>query len=207
LKIRNLTKGSVKRSRNSTSATSKQEHGNTRSVESLSDLLALPENGRDAPEPVEVILGALRSEKDVTRHCDSNKIPQSAKSTAKAVFRSLNFPEARYKDIWSGFIFYNVRGSIACRCLEAERHISGDAFVNGARYRINALLFALDYNARVQALGTKAHRERIVVDAIVKESSRLKRQIELLLKKGRWYALWVSKFGIGAILALGEFQA
>jgi hypothetical protein len=177
------------------------------SINLPSELLQLLENDPDASEPLEPPQGALQSAKDVIEYCNSNKFPKHVRATGNAVIRSFHHPETSYQSIWSNHDFYKDSGSMASRFLNAECAILDERHVNGARYRINALLFALHYNARVQELGTNAHRQSTVMTDLMAESSKTKRQIEFLLKQGRWNALWVCKFGIGAILALGEFLA
>jgi hypothetical protein len=167
----------------------------------------LLENAPDASEQLEPRPGALQSTKDVIEYCSNNKFSKNVKATGNAVIRSLRHPETSYQSIWGNQDFYKDSGSMASRFLNAECAILDQKHVNGARYRINALLFALHYNAQLQELGANANRQSLVMAGLMAESSKTKRQIEFLLKQGRWNALWVYKFGIGAILALGEFLA
>lgn len=123
---------------------------------------------------------------------------------AKTILRSCCQPVEIYVDIWKGSKFYETDGTPECRLLDADGSISSEGHVNGARYRVNALVFACVYHARVQSLGPIAKRETIVLRDIEKESGKSRSHIGVVLKHGRWYMAWVSKLGLGAILTLGE---
>lgn len=166
--------------------------------------MALPVSGRSSLGAVEPTTGIIERETDVMKFCDAEKVPGKVAATAKVIFRALARPDSLYSNIWHGSDFYTTGGSTACRLLEAEVAITNDQDLNGARYRINALIFALHYNAQIQELGPRANRESIVTERLLKESCKTRRQVEFLLQRGRWLALWVNQFGLGAILALGE---
>jgi hypothetical protein len=171
-------------------------------AKSLPDLLKLPVNGQTPPGEIEPVLAALRSEQEIVEHCKGMK-PRVV-AVAKAVFRSFAQPKEIYANVWRGLDFYQTEGTIERRLLEAHEFFVKEGLLNGARYRINALVFACVYHARVQELGPIAKRETIILENLAKESGKLRSQITTALKRGRWYGAWVSKLGLGAILTLGE---
>lgn len=170
----------------------------------LSDLLELPVHGRATSQDVEPVLFALQSEKDVKRHCDDEGVKARATAVAKIVFRSLARSEITYANVWQGLDLCKNSGTTACRLLETESSIVDESHVNGARCRINALLFALHYRARCEGLSTRANRETAVLQEITRESGKTSDQIKALLKRGRWCIEWVNELGLGAILTLGD---
>lgn len=127
-----------------------------------------------------------------------------AVAVAKEIFRSLDQPREIYTNVWHGSGFYQNEGTTVRRLLEAHDTIINEGHINGARYRINALILACLYHARVQDMGPIAKRETIVLDELMEESGKSRSHISTVLKRGRWYALWVSSLGLGAILTLGE---
>ena len=171
---------------------------------SLDQLLELPDDGRSSLEQVEPILDLFEDERSFTEYCGSEGLQPKAIAVAKAVFRSLDRPESIYADIWHGTSnFYGSKGTTARRLLETDNSIESEGDVNGARYRVNALLFAFHYRARCDELVATKQKETVVLQKIMEESGKTIHQIKNLLKRGRWYALWVNKLGLGAILMLG----
>jgi hypothetical protein len=173
-------------------------------AKSLPDLLKLPINGQPSPGEIEPVLAALRSEQEIVEHCSNKNMKPRAVAVAKAVFRSFAQPKEIYANVWRGSDFYQTEGTTERRLLEAHEFIVNEGHINGARYRINALVFACVYHARVQELGPTAKRETIILEKLAKESGKPRSHITTALKRGRWYGAWVSKLGLGAILALGE---
>lgn len=183
------------------------------SAKSLEELLELPDNGQPSSEQVEPTLDILKNEKSITKYCRDSGLKQTAISVVLAVFRSLNRSQDTYANVWYGCNrFYKAKGTTASRLLDAQDTIVGEADVNGARYRINALLFAFDFRARCERLRfddseeTK-NKETAVLRKVMEESKKTSDQIYTSLKRGRFYAQWVNELGIGAILALGESLA
>lgn len=178
------------------------------SAASLQELLELPDNGQASSELVCPILDTLDNEKDVDELCSDEGLQPKATAVAKAVYRSLARPESIYTDIWqSSSNFYKVGGTTAYRLLQTETSIVNAGDVNGARYRINAILFALYFRTQCEELGLKGKQGTVIIKRMMKDSGKNSDQIKSLLKLGRWYALWVSELGLGAILMLGECLA
>jgi hypothetical protein len=173
-------------------------------AKSLPDLLQLPVNGQASPGEIEPVLATLRSEQEIVDHCSRKDMKPRAVAVAKAVFRSFAQPRDIYANIWRGSDFYQTDGTTECRLLEAHASIVNEGHINGARYRINALIFACVYHTRVEELGPIAKRETIILGKLAKESGKPRSHITTALKRGRWYGAWVSKLGLGAILTLGE---
>lgn len=170
----------------------------------MPELLKLPVNGLASPGETQPVLATLQSESEIVEHCNNKGMKSRAIAVVKAVFRSLGQPKDIYTDVWKGSRFYQTGGTTACRLLNADDSIVNEEHINGARYRINALVLACHYHARVQSLGPKARRETIIVEELMNESRKSRSHITTVLKRGRWYALWVSKLGLGAILTLRE---
>jgi hypothetical protein len=129
------------------------------------------------------------------------------------VFRSLNRSKYIYADIWHGVRqFYGSNGTTATRLLNTQDSIEDEADVNSARYRINALLFAFHFRALCDGLEREdmvsgKSKETVILENMTKETKKSREQIHTLLKRGRWYAHWVDRLGVGAILLLGESLA
>lgn len=190
-----------------------------RSAESLEELLKLPNDGQSSSDQPEPTLDILRNEKSIVKYCRDSGLKQTSISVVLAVFRSLGRSKESYANVWDGCKhFYKANGTTASRLLEAHDVIVGEADVNGARYRINALLFTFDFRARCEKLRfddsdairskkTKEKKETAVLREVMEESNKTSDQIYTSLKRGRFYAQWVNELGIGAILALGESLA
>lgn len=172
----------------------------------------LPSNGQPHLNQTVPVLDTLKDESSVASYSRSHGLKQRAIAVARAVFDALSRPEDIYSDIWRGCgPFYASNGTTAARLLGAEDSIGEEADVNGARYRINALIFAFYF----RALCDKFEREElnpkktetIVVESLIKETGKSRDRIQTLLKRGRWYAQWIDRLGIGAIMLLGRSLA
>jgi hypothetical protein len=178
------------------------------SLQELLELPELPDDGQASSEPAGPILDTIENEKDVHELCLKEGLQPKAIVVAKAVYRSLARPESLYEDIWhSSSDLYKAGGTIACRLLQTESAILDQGDVHGAKYRVNALLFAIHFRAQCEASGLKGKQGTVIIQRMMKESGKNSDQIKGLLKRGRWYALWVSELCLGAILVLGESLA
>jgi hypothetical protein len=174
----------------------------------LEQLLELPDDGQSSVNPIGRILDTLENEKEVEKLCEGERLQSKAVLVAKAVYRSLARSEDIYADIWNNSSnFYNDGETTACRLLKTDDIIANDRYTNAARYRVNALLFAMFFRTKCEELKSGARRETMVIQQMMNESGKTVDQIKTLLKRGRWYALWVSELGLGAILVLGESLA
>jgi hypothetical protein len=193
-----------------------------RSAESLEELLELPNDGQSSSDQSEPTLDILRNEKSIVKYCRDSGLKPTSISVVLAVFRSLGRSKESYANVWDGCKhFYKTNGTTASRLLDAHDVIVSEADVNGARYRINALLFAFNFRARCEELRlddsdatrskktkeTKETIETAILRKVMEESNKKSDQIYTSLKRGRFYAQWVNELGIGAILALGESLA
>jgi len=182
-----------------------------RVADTLEQLLKLPDNGQASVDQIRGVPDTLENEKEVDKLCETERLRPKAVSVAKAVYRSLAHSVDIYADIWGNSPnFYNDAGTTACRLLKTDDSIANDRCINGARYRVNALLFAMFFRTKCEEceeLLTGAKRETTVIRQMMDESGKTSDQIKTLLKRGRWYALWVSELGLGAILVLGESLA
>lgn len=179
-----------------------------KTVSTLEQLLELPDEGRPHSEQDERTLDVFQNDRTFAEHCSSCGLHPKATAVAKSVYRSLGHSKDIYADIWDNSpTFYCSNGTTASRLLETDSRIENEGDINGARYRVNALLFAFYYRARCEELTTTKHVETIVLQRIVDESGKNIHHIKNLLKRGRWYALWVNVLGVGAILILGASLA
>lgn len=177
-------------------------------ISSLEQLLALPDVIRSSSEHIEPIINVFDNDRSFTEYCNAAGLQPRATAVAKAVHRSLDRPANIYANIWTtSSEIYGSSGTTASRLLEAETSIGNEGDVNGARYRVNAIMFAFHFRARCENSIATTTKEKLVLQKIVDESGKKIHQIKALLKRGRWYTLWVSKLGLGAILTLGETLA
>lgn len=179
-----------------------------RAVTSYEQLLGLPDNGQTSVDQMRRISDTLENEEELENLYKSERLKPKAASVARAVYRSLSRPEAEdiYADIWgsSSSDFYQDEETTTCRLLKTDDRIADNQYTNAARYRVNALIFAMFFHTKCEQLDTMAKKETVVIKQMMAESGKTKDQIKTLLKRGRWYVLWVSELGLGAILVLGE---
>ena len=173
-------------------------------TQSLSDLLNIVQ-GRNPSGSVEPILQTLQTETSAGKHCNQIGMRSKATAVVKSVVRSLGRPMSIYRSIWQGSGFYETGGTATRRLLQAEGAIINEGDINGARYRVNAVILACHYHAKVQELGTAiSRRETKILQEMVKESGKKRSHIYAVLRRGKWYAELVNELGLGAILTLGE---
>jgi hypothetical protein len=189
----------------------------SQSTNSLEEVLNLPDSGQPLLNQAVPTLDILKDEDSVVSYCRDDGLKSRAIAVVRAVFRSLSRSEDIYAGIWHGFRqFYAPNGTTATRLLNTQDLIVDEADVNSARYRINALLFGFHFRALCDRLerdglnpktSKEKSKETMTVESLTKETNRSRDQIHNLLKRGRWYAQWIDRLGVGAILLLGESLA
>lgn len=182
-------------------------------MNSLEEVLNLPDSGQPLRNQAVPTLDILKDEDSVVSYCRDDGLKSRAIAVVRSVFRSLSRSEDIYAGIWhDARQFYAPDGTTATRLLNTQDLIVEEADVNSARYRINALLFGFHFRTLCDRLerddlNPKKSKEAITVESLTKETNRSHDQIHTLLKRGRWYAQWISRLGVGAILLLGESLA
>lgn len=185
----------------------------SQSTNSLNEVLDLPDSGQPLLNQAVPTLAILKDEDSVVSYGRDDGLKPRAIAVVRAVFRSLSHSEDIYAGIWQGFRqFYAPSGTTATRLLNTQDLIVDEANVNSARYRINALLFGFHFRALCDRIerddsNPKMSKETMVLESLIKETKRSREQIHTLLKRGRWYAQWIDRLGVGAILLLGESLA
>ena len=173
-------------------------------TQSLSDLLKIVQ-GRNPSASIGPILQTLQTETSAAEHCNQIGMRSKAAAVVRSVVRSLARPTRIYRSIWQGSEFYETEGTATSRLLQAEGAIADEGDINGARYRVNAVILACHYHAKVQQLGAATpHRETKILQEMMKESGKKRSHINAVLRRGKWYAELVNTLGLGAILTLGE---
>jgi hypothetical protein len=179
------------------------------STTSLEEVFRLPRDGQPHLSKTIPILYKLKGKDSVVSHCHEDGLKSRAIAVVKTVLASLSRSEDIYEDLWHGSEkFYASNGTTASRLLSARDEIVVEADANGARYRINALLFALHFRVLCNRLEREDlnpnKTETMVLDSLTEETESSRDQIHALLKRGRWYAQWIDRLGLGAIFLLGE---